>query len=347
MRRLIVMIGLSLLLTRPLAAQISSYCGQLAEVDCALLRDAQQSLFEMQAATLNRAVFDMGEGTEMLVTAAGQMATFPLVAGQRLLALGDLQLEGTLAVDLGQLVDRLPPEVRLDSVHLRLIDGVAYFDMDSLEPANSTLQGWVSLDLTSNMPQWFETDPPEPSLSAAVVTGVDVDQLQATYSPAVLNSFIHVTRRGDVFETQVDFAAMYAHPVFQTTLREQILAYWDRYDRGLSLNDESMAELAQQMAELYPEPLTLLRLTVDPATRQARSLYTLRIESLLVMLDAGLVGHDMREWLPGSVELDVDFDETGFSAAVNRPSEFQPLTTDLLQEWPALQFWFGPQPVAS
>ncbi len=345
MRRMMLGIGLCLLLAMPLAAQDTPYCGQLAAVDCALLRDGQQSLLEMHAATLNRFAFNLGEGTNAEFSAQGRITTLALTSGRPHLALADVQAEVTLAVDYGGLAAELPAEMALDSVDLRLIDGVLYLDLDSLEPASADLHGWISLDLKQQMPGWFVTETPASMTPGSVenaVTGEDLEQLQATFSPAVLDQFVRVTRHGDVFDTQVDFAAMYAQRDFQTLLRQRLLAYWQRHGRNEPITDQDLDDLAVTMADLYPNPLTLVSLDVDPATHQARSVHYQGLEDLTVMIESGLGGYDMHEWLPATFELALDFEHAEAIAPVTVPDDAQPLTEALLRDLPVLQFWFGP-----
>lgn len=337
MVKIVLLVLICLLLASPLSAQIVPYCGQLAEADCALLLDAQESLIGIHSATLNRAAFTIGEGIDGGLNISGNVTNLQFGEGPQLLSLSDLQAAVTLSVDSSFFPDELRNLLRLDAMDARLIEGILYLDLGSLEPRISTQNGWVSIDLKTQMPGLFQI---APSDSDSVVTGADLEQLIATFSPDVLNQFVTVTRQGDVFETQVDFAAMYAHPMFQTTLRDQLLAYWRRHGRTTEITDANLAHLAAEMNELFPEPMTVYAIRVDAETRTAQALQYWGMDSL-VMVEVGASGGDTSGWEPATLSLSFNFDEA--IAPIIAPEEAQPITEAVLKDVPIITYLFGSQ----
>lgn len=340
MVKIVLLVVICMLLVSPLNAQSAPYCGKLTDDDCALLLDAQQSSLGMRSAILNQATFTLGEGMDIVFNVTGNVTNLRLLKGQRLLVLDDLQAALTVSVDLSSVSNEVYRRLQLDSMAVRLVDGNLYLDLDSLEPNVPTLHGWVSIDLKSRMPDLGQVTS-TPSPSASVVTGTDLEQLIATFSPDVLNEFVTMTRQGDVFETQVDFATMYAHPLFQTTLREQLLKYWRRYGRTNEITDANLAHLASEIADLFPDPMTVYAITVDPETRTATTLQYWGLDGLITMIDVGASGGDTGGWEPGTISLSLNFDDADTIAPITVPEDVQPMTEAVLRDVPIIPFLFG------
>ncbi|MBZ0279759.1 MAG: hypothetical protein K8L97_03395 [Anaerolineae bacterium] len=337
-----------LFVTHPVSAQLSSYCGQLSETDCALMLDAQQSLQELHSATLNRASMisqNLHDDFRMEVSASGTVANLPLMQGLNLTAAPNLNAELTIAVDLSNLPTGLPSWEDMPEhaeINVRVIDGILYIDMDSLVPPNPTLHGWVSIELSTLMPPMPNTEPPPPTPEGyePLLTGTNVDQLAAVFDQEVLNQFVNVVRSGDTFETWVDFAAMYAHPIFQTALRESLINnHWANIAPN-TVTDEALNELAAMMAEIFPEPIMLNALTVDPEERVVRGFQFWGMLDFSVMIEAGIKGNDITQWSQSSFQTNADFDNYNQVVLAVAPVDAQPISPDILQNIPIMRMFF-------
>src|SRR5690606_18485208 len=119
--------------------------------------------------------------------------------------------------------------------------------------------------------------------------------------------FVTVTRTGDEFITQVDFATMYAHPDFQANLREQLEEQVRYFGTQIMITDEKMAFLAAEMAALLPEPVTLYAITVDPATRTVRGFQSWGMYDFSTMVYAAVSGTAISQWSLSAVEMSAEF----------------------------------------
>jgi len=339
-----------LFITHPISAQLSSYCGQLSDVDCALMLDAQQSLQKLHSATLNRASMisqNLSDDFRMEVSASGTVANLPLMQGLNLTAVPNLNAELTIAVDLSNLPTGFPSWEDMPEhaeINVRVINGMLYIDMDSLVPSleNPTLHGWVSIELATLMPPMPNTEPPPPTPESyePLLTGTNVEQLAAAFDQEVINQFVNVVRSGDTFETWVDFAAMYAHPTFQTALRESLINnHWTNITPN-QVTDEALNELAAMMAEIFPKPVLLNALTVDPEERVVRGFQFWGMLDFSTMIQAGIKGNDITQWSLGSIQTNADFDNYNQVVLAVAPEDAQPISPDILQNIPIMRMFF-------
>ncbi|MBZ0304023.1 MAG: hypothetical protein K8J31_30065 [Anaerolineae bacterium] len=346
MRRWLLVVIMMGVLAAPVSAQMPGYCGQLSEADCALMHDGQRSLADMRDAVLNHAIYTIGDGLNIEISGRGRIVNQPFHANPEPVSLENVQADVTVTLDLADLPPALSSVKSVDAVHIRLIEGILYIDLDSLVPAEPTLHGWVSVDLKKSMPDTFDAEaapPPSPvsEMASQIVTGLDVDQLVATFDPAVLNPFLTVAHTGDSFETKVDFAALYADPVFQAVLQEQLLNWWTRYGHPGEVTDEELAHLAAEMAAMFPEPVTVSSIRVDPETRTVRGIQSWTMFDFLIMVEAGLKGEPISQRLQSGMTLSVSFDDDPAFTPVVAPDNAQPITRDLLTKSPVLAFLFS------
>jgi hypothetical protein len=348
--RILLFAALYLLLTNPAAAQRFTYCGQLSDEDCALMRDGAKSLDELRSVAITNASmrqYPLGSaaGAETIFSAQGEIAMLPTSMDFR--NLGDLNADLTLAFDVLSIpendVSGLADMPEHNVIYVRAVDGALYIDMDSLVPSLEGWSGWVRLDLTGLIPP---AQPPETAESTTtptsnelnpVVTGMDVQQLADSLDEALVQQFVTVTRTGDEFITQVDFATMYAHPDFQANLREQLEEQVRYFGTQIMITDEKMAFLAAEMAALLPEPVTLYAITVDPATRTVRGFQSWGMYDFSTMVYAAVSGTAISQWSLSAVEMSAEFADYNAVEIVTAPENAQTMTIDALSGWPLLK----------
>lgn len=333
-------------LVAPVSAQMSGYCGQLSEADCALMHAGQQSLTAMHDAVLDHVIYTIGDGLDIEISGRGRVVNQPFHANPEPLSLDNVQADVTVTLDVADLPPALSSVQSIEAVHVRLLDGILYIDLDSLVPAVPTVHGWASVDLKKAMPSTFDAEAtpvssPVSDMASQIVTGLDVDQLAATFDPEVLRPFLTVVHTGDTFETKVDFAALYADPAFQSVLQEQLLNWWGRYGHPGEVTDAGLAHLAAEMAALFPEPVTVSSIRVDPDTRTVRGIQNWTMFDFLVMVEAGLKGEPISQWTPSGLSLSVSFDDDPAFTPVAVPENAQPITRETLTQVPTLGFLFG------
>lgn len=349
--RILLFAALYLLLTNPAAAQRFTYCGQLSDEDCALMRDGAKSLDELHSVAITNASmrqYPLGSaaGAETIFSAQGEIAMLPTSMDFR--NLGDLNADLTLAFDVLSIpendVSGLADMPEHNVIYVRAVDGALYIDMDSLVPSLEGWSGWVRLDLTGLIPP---AQPPETAESTTtptsnelnpVVTGMDVQQLADSLDEALVQQFVTVTRTDNEFITQVDFATMYAHPDFQANLREQLEAQVRYFvSGGVTITDDELAFLAAEMAALFPEPMTLYTITVDPITRTVRGMKSWGMLDFSIMISAGASGSAISQWSLSAVEMSAEFADYNAVEIVTAPENAQTMTIDALSGWPLLK----------
>jgi len=237
--------------------------------------------------------------------------------------------------------ERMPPH---SQSHVRVVDAVLYLDLASMEPPLAAIpdRGWVSLDMNALVPPEITPEPTTQTQVAAeaVVTGENVAELVDAFAPSVLDDFLSVTRTGNTFATYLDFGALYAHPDFQALLRERLLVRWQSYGRPDEISDSGLTDLADQMAEIFPEPILLYSLTVDPQTRQVTGVQQWSMWDFLVMVEAAVSHNDITGWSRLAVLMAADFGEINASALITAPENAQPITLDALGATGVLSFLF-------
>jgi hypothetical protein len=341
MRVFLIFMLLLLAITAPASAQIIPYCGQLSEADCALMRDGQQSLLALRSAALNNAAFTIvsaGDGVHIAISAQGKVTQLPIIRSHAPLVLKGLRAELTLSWVSSGTNREWRDVAAFESVNVRLIDGVMYMDLDSLEPplSDPLWQGWVSYDLKAQDPRLFGAEPlptPNPNIQTheSPLNGVDLERLAAAFSPDVLDRFVIVARAGDVFETRMDFPTMYADPDVRDVLREQLPDIWWRYHPATQgpVSDADLDRLAATVAAFYPEPVVLYGWSVDPVTRLAQSFRYWQPWDFNQMVEAAVFPND-REMPTSQLQfwLSAEFDGYNEPVEIAAPLDARPLTQE-------------------
>jgi hypothetical protein len=350
--RILLLAAVCLRLTSPAAAQLFTYCGQLSDADCALMRDGAQSLDELRSvaiinASMRQYPLGSAAGTEIAYSAQGKIAMLPGAGSvMDFRNLGDLNADLSLALDVLSVPEDdasgLLDMPEHNTIHVRVVNGDLYVDMESLVPALEGLSGWARLDLSGLIPTAEPTTVmPTPTQTFnernPVVTGADVQQLADTFDAALVQQFVTVARTGDEFSTRVDFAAMYAHPDFQAALREQLDAQARYYGTMQTVTDDELALLAGEMAVLFPEPMTLYTITVDPITRTVRGIKSWGMLDFSTMVYAGASGTAISQWSLSAMEVSAEFADYNVVEMVTAPENAQTVTIDMLSDWPLMR----------
>ncbi|HLV35925.1 MAG TPA: hypothetical protein VKY59_12450, partial [Spirillospora sp.] len=223
------------------------------------------------------------------------------------------------------------------SAELRLVDGMLYVNFDTLEPPleDGTLVGWGRYPLAARLDRPAPQATPEASPVPALSTGQDVNHLLETFDEQTLREFLSVSRTDDVFETRMNFAAMYAHPTVQAVVREQLQARFDRFGNPLQITDQHMAHLADQMAQVFPEPVVLQSLTVDPDWRVVRGFSIWGMWDFNIMMEAALRG-DVTGWGLATTEVRVEVSEYNQIEPILAPEVSHPVDAETLARIPPL-----------
>ena len=351
--RILLLAALYLMLTAPVAAQPFTYCGQLLDEDCALMRDGKQSLDELRSITITRASmrqYPLGSiaSAEIAYSAQGKIAMLPATGSPMdFRNLGDLNADLTLVLDVINVpeedVSGLADMPEHNAIHVRAVDGDLYVDMESLVPSLEGPSGWVRLDLESLMSPAQPTQSAGPTTTPTyternpVVTGMDVQQLADSLDEGLVHQFVTVTRTGDEFITQVDFATMYAHPDFQANLREQLEAQARYFGTGITISDDELAFLAAEIAVLFPEPMMLYAITVDPITRTVRGMKSWGMLDFSTMIYAAASGTAISQWSLSALEVSAEFADYNAVERVTAPEDAQVVTIEMLSGWPLMR----------
>lgn len=285
MRFQVVVIALLLAVVPSVQAQPfeTVYCGDLSADDCSLLRDAQESLLALRSARVDTALmsitfpgWDAGQDAEMVISVQGAVSSFRF-RGANVWQTLNADVTATLRMQgfPATMPDGTSPPVAIpeeSSAELRLVDGMLYVNFDTLEPPleDVALVGWGRYHLAARLDRPAPEAALEASPAPALITGQDVNHLLETFDEQTLREFLSVSRAADVFETRMNFAAMYAHPTVQVVVREQLQARFQRVGNPLQITGQHMAHLADQMAQVFPESVVLQSLTVDPDRRVVR-----------------------------------------------------------------------------
>lgn len=352
MQKLLFLLVLTLVITNTVAAQMAPYCGQLSQADCALMRDGLESLSELHAATINRASLTTLNATnevEQSFVINGVIGKLPDLQGLDYKRLVEFNADVTLTLDVfGDLPafgpEGLPPH---SAVQVRLVDGILFINLDSLVPPlqDTALNGWGHVELETlfaayptPQPAQQHPTPVDDPAPVHLVLGNDVADLVESFTPEVLDQFVTVIRQDGVFETKVDFAGMYAHPVFRDNLRERMQMSLERnpVPGRETINEEMMAHLASEIALIFPEPVTLYSITVDPETRLARGLSIWGMWDFYIMVMAGIHGTEISTWSQTQSMTVVEFEDFNSVELVTVPENSQPLKPEILYDIPAL-----------
>lgn len=173
----------------------------------------------------------------------------------------DLALTLTVPEDLMGLVGAMAssgsgqqgPQAKLPNVfslQMRMVDGFGYVNLDQIAaqlPTAGLPQGWLGVDIAGLMREALEM---QPDMMPEDMPEVDMSMADMMTDPEFLASYMAIERVEDgvvdgqtlaVFEITVDFAGLMESEVYQSMMREQMLAAAEQSGESLSESDIEMA----------------------------------------------------------------------------------------------------------
>lgn len=272
-----------LVLVGPIHAQDAPYtfCGDLSETDCAILRESAAAMLALESATFDMEAdltvtnvpnvpFDSlafhltGEGSfgadmtlmlelqRMDIAALEKMSFFTLMADWLRSVAADVTLTLDMPAELIELLaeeeQAIPEQLSLD---LRMVDGVAYLNLEDVAnaaPEGGVPPGWVGLDLAEFYGAIL------PAMLEGMTEFNMIPMMTALMQPENMAKFTSIERLPDaemagqtmaVFETRINYAAMLDIPEFQDMLLPM-------------LEEEADAEAAMDALRAMYEGITLV-----------------------------------------------------------------------------------------
>jgi hypothetical protein len=248
-----IVLLLLLILAGPVRAQdvSESFCGDLSQSDCQILRDSAAAMQALESTTFHL-VADMsvtnvpnmpfdaltfrltGDGSFAADVAQFQMPDLTSLEGMTFFQLqadllrsvsADSTLTLELPANLTELLSTeeltIPDTISLD---LRMVDGVAYLNLDEIaQLAPSVPQGWVGFDLAEFYDGVLPTMLEDASNASFDVVSLTLELMK----PENMMRFVTIERLPDrvlveqdmaVFQTSIDYAAMLDIPAFRDML---------------------------------------------------------------------------------------------------------------------------------
>jgi hypothetical protein len=354
MRRLItlLLIGLLGITGSVVSAQDTQYiyCGGLSDADCQLLNDAVTNLPNLHSAYIDLSVQFQQSNQDAPVA----FMKFSGVLNGRLdpetflspisyaTLLNDLNAD--LTIHLPASTEQIMSAGQLDhplDIRFILKDDIFYLDLDSLQTVlnDASLPAWGCYDLKpGKAAQLKQSDTSENTTYVPpLLTGFDLQALSQTLGSEVAQKYAIVTRsEGNglvTFETRLDLPGLYADPVYQEALRNQIetvkeLAGW----HVSKITDQHLERLAQAAATLFPEPLLVSRYTIDLKQGFMQSLYSWLPDEWYFSMRAAMQGKDTAAIAYSSVILHVDVSDFNQAVPVVVPTAAQPFDTAALDK---------------
>lgn len=268
-------------------------CGDLPQEDCDLLTRSQEAMSMLDSAALDFSmnvtitnIPDMTNPATITVMGNGafsgaaslygdmtDMAALQADPGQAVLSvLDNLDFDFSLTVSVPpELMEEADPGIPNSlTLHMSLVDGVGYLDLDPLQGllgdlSDSGMAGWVGLDLANLVRALMER---MPDLFSGMTAGMDAAMMDSTAmqtymeefnDPEFLSQFATI-EKVDVgmpdettFRVTIDFGALMSSPAFQDMMLQQMQA------QSPGLSEE---EVSQAMA-MSSEMLQNMTFTLD------------------------------------------------------------------------------------
>jgi hypothetical protein len=288
-----------------LAQSQETFCGDLPAADCDLLARSEAAMAALDSASIqfgfNMTFSGIPDAPDPLIislagtgsyTGAGALTALEslmvegadpaAVANQVLDALaafnGDLSLILTLPAEM---TEEIPSPIVLN---LRLVSGVGYVDFDALQPLTNdpSMTGWGGLDIVNlvrdllrQQPDLFDQLGAMAEMSTMGMTPTLDDDMMARFEdPEFLARFLSIQRLPDenglaVFETTMDFGALFSEPAMQEMMRQQMQMQMEM--SGETMSDADMAMMTQMMSQMFQGFTFILRQVIEPDTAYMRS----------------------------------------------------------------------------
>ena len=301
------------------------FCGDLAQEDCDLLTRSQEAMRALDSAAfdfnMNITVSNIPDMTDpVTVTVMGNGAysgassvTTDMTAmesdpGQAVLSvLDNLDLDFSLTVtappEFMSEVDKNAPNSL--TLQLRLVDGVGYLNLDTLQPllgdmGDSGMSGWTGLDLAGLVRALMEQ---MPDLFSGMTAGMSASMMDSTAmqayieqfsDPAFLNQFATIEKVDigmpdeTTFRVTIDFGALMSNPAFENMMQDMMRQQLEAQGQTLS-----QAEMDQALA-MSSQILTNMVFTIDETignddayVRAVHGTFSLDMSAMMAAMDTG------------------------------------------------------------
>ncbi len=353
MRLLGLVLVMLLFLPVTAAAQdwIPVFCGALSQPDCDLLKAAVTATSDLQSVSFEYTITSIldvpnseedASTTESIRGGVSDLTAFTDISSFWG-TLRSSKLSLTIAMSMSGFPTPVPeantPDFPSETfAEIRVINGTLYVHLASLQPAleDAGLPEWGSFDLHGQIEQRLQQQENSSQLYLPVVTGIDLYVLLETFDEDVLGEFVSVTRAENTYETRIDFAAMYANPQFQQTLREQLLARWEYSGRGGTIGEAQLNRLAEAMALAFPQPQLVQTVTVDPAERFITDYTRWVMWDFDILIEAAMGGSDITTWKLAEMTMHLHLSDHNSALTITEPGEAEPISIEVLRRIPAL-----------
>ncbi|MDX1992059.1 MAG: hypothetical protein SF029_06705 [bacterium] len=218
-------------------------------------------------------------GTEMMSMNMTDLSNIDFAALFTQLAGGLRNFDGALRINVtippelaGGATGMVPGAGAFDgnlALELRLVDGFGYINFDTLQAlvGESGLTGWGGIDLAGALDQVIASGALEQLNTdmALQASGIDPTLLQTFTDPQFIGQFTTLERLEDqdgaaVFQTNIDFAGLFADPAFQDYLRSTIEA------QGEAVDDAQFQQITDALNSAAAGATLIQTTRVDPAT---------------------------------------------------------------------------------
>jgi hypothetical protein len=258
------------------AQDAEPFCGSLSPEDCALLNAARNPGIESASADFNFLLeIDVGNprgNTEIAISGTAVFLGDPsLISLPAQDAPPEESIAWLVALMRGydtqlHMIINLPPELRaglprgVDEIviEMRIVEGITYINLDTLEPLinDPNLEGWMGVDLASLFEEVAEEQPELLGESNTATSDLDPEvqaELDALNTSDEVVDLTRVdNREGDTatFVTVANFSAFLDNPTFAQVFRQAMEA---------QLQTQSPAPSAQEQKESIDLVISLFR----------------------------------------------------------------------------------------
>lgn len=350
---LLVILALLLAGGATLAQEPVVFCGDLSEADCALVTQAANATASLQSGSVNFSlnlnmtnIPDAPASLSISVTGDGTasgMGSFK--------SLADVAPDADLAVVVPQLLDALeafngdlnlnitiPAELAEggpNSIDLNLVwvNGTGYINFDALQPVTNdpSLTGWGGLEIIALVRAALEQEPELLDQLGAMSAMSGADMMGGGFDPAMIERFsdpevagqyMSIARVADenglaVFETTLDFGALYSDPAFQELIQQQMESQMATSGAEMSAEEAEMA--LGMMNQMFENATFTIRETIDPATGFTNSVSGNIVFDMTTMLESAGESTDAGP-VVFSMDFNVAFSEQDSAALVTAPA---------------------------
>ena len=349
---LLVICALLLVGGATLAQESTVFCGDLSEADCALITQASTATASLQSGSidfsLNLNMTNIPDSPAALnISVSGNGSASGMGAFQ---SLADVAPDADLATVIPQLLDALeafngdlnlnitiPAELAEggpNSVDLNLVwvNGTGYINFDALQPVTNdpTLTGWGGLEIVALVRAALEQQPElldqlgdMSSMSGAMgAGGFDPAMIERFSDPEFAGQYMTITRAADenglaVFETTLDFGALYNDPAFQELMQQQMESQMET--SGSEMSAEEMEEALNLANQMFENATFTIREAIDPATGYTNSVSGNMVFDMTSMMESA--GETTDGPVVFSMDFNLAFSEQDSAALVTAPAD--------------------------